>query len=177
MQVVSHQDSREKSICRITCLVALYLIFKKQVNLQWGIVPTQLNEWGTQDHNVLRQIHAFFSTRGLPASSYSDSLPPTTETAIFMNSHMKTWLFSLPEGICDWIAGSFYNCYWIAGTFYNCTNGKLPWIEFETFLDWNSDEGTLLTIPVYYLPEHSMSQFQMWTFHFALNSTFSSGFW
>ncbi len=30
--------------------------------------------------------------------------------------------------------------------------------------------------PVYYLLEHSLSQFQMWTFHFALNSTFTSGF-
>ncbi len=34
MQVVSHQDSREKSIGRITHLVALSLILTKRVNLQ-----------------------------------------------------------------------------------------------------------------------------------------------
>jgi hypothetical protein len=43
MLVVSHQDSRKKSIGRIACLVALRLspIFTKQLNLQWGIVPQQ----------------------------------------------------------------------------------------------------------------------------------------
>ena len=37
--------------------------------------------------------------------------------------------------------------------------------------------GYLFSVPVYYLLEHSLSQFQMWTFHFVLNATFSSGFW
>jgi hypothetical protein len=37
--------------------------------------------------------------------------------------------------------------------------------------------GYLFSVPVYYLLEHSLSQFQMWTFHFALYATFSSGFW
>ncbi len=37
--------------------------------------------------------------------------------------------------------------------------------------------GGVFSVPVYYLLEHSLSRFQMWTFHFALNATFSSGFW
>ncbi len=36
--------------------------------------------------------------------------------------------------------------------------------------------GYLFSVPVYYLLEHSLSQFQMWAFHFAFNTTFSSGF-
>jgi hypothetical protein len=52
-------------------------------------------------NDVLRQIHTFFSTRGLPASSYPDSHPPTPETAIFVKSRLKKWLFklSLSRGI------------------------------------------------------------------------------
>ncbi len=34
----------------------------------------------------------------------------------------------------------------------------------------------VFSVPVYYLLEHSLSQYQMWTFHFALHTTFSSGF-
>jgi hypothetical protein len=43
----------------------------------------------TQENDVLKQIQAFFSTTGLPTSSYPDSHPPTTETAIFVKSHLK----------------------------------------------------------------------------------------
>jgi hypothetical protein len=46
------------------------------------LFPTQVND-------VLRQIQAFSSKRGLPSSSYPDSHPPTTETAIFVKSHLK----------------------------------------------------------------------------------------
>jgi hypothetical protein len=35
------------------------------------------------------RVQALFSTRGLPASSYPDSHPPTMETAIFVKSHLK----------------------------------------------------------------------------------------
>ncbi len=52
----------------------------------------------TQENDVLKQIQAFFSTTGLPASSYPDSDPPTIETAIFVKSHLKKRLFSLPRG-------------------------------------------------------------------------------
>jgi hypothetical protein len=44
MQVSSHQDSRERSTDRIASLVTHSLIFTKQVNLQWGIVP-YLRAW------------------------------------------------------------------------------------------------------------------------------------
>jgi hypothetical protein len=44
-------------------------------------------------------IQAFFSTTGLPASSHPDSHPPTIETAIFVKSHLKKRLFSLPRGL------------------------------------------------------------------------------
>ncbi len=93
---MSHQDSRKKYISRIACLVALYLIFTKQVNLPLGI---QFAPYSSE--LFLKQIQEFFSTRGLPSSSYPDSLPPTIETAIFVKSHLKTWLFSLPRGALE----------------------------------------------------------------------------
>ncbi len=34
----------------------------------------------------------------------------------------------------------------------------------------------LKSVPVYNLLEHFLSQFQMWTFNFELNATFSIGF-
>jgi hypothetical protein len=74
------QDSREKSIGRIAQLVELSLIFANRVNLHKGLFPTQEND-------VLKQIQVFFCTPGLPACSYPDSHPPTTETAIFVESH------------------------------------------------------------------------------------------
>ena len=43
----------------------------------------------TQENDVLKQMRAFFSTMELPITSFPDSHPPTTETAIFVKSHMK----------------------------------------------------------------------------------------
>ena len=40
------------------------------------------------ENDVLRQMQAFFCIKGLPASSCPDSHPPTTETAIFVKSHV-----------------------------------------------------------------------------------------
>jgi hypothetical protein len=37
-------------------------------------------------------------------------------------------------------------------------------------------EVGVFSVPVYNLLEHFLSRFQMWTFHFALNATFSIGF-
>jgi hypothetical protein len=43
----------------------------------------------TQENDVLKQIQAFLLTRGLPTSSYPDSHPPTTKTAILAKIHLK----------------------------------------------------------------------------------------
>jgi hypothetical protein len=51
------------------------------------------------ENDVLKQIQAFFSTRGLPASSYPESHPPTTERAFFVKSHMKKKVFTLLRGV------------------------------------------------------------------------------
>ncbi len=69
--------------------------FARFSQIEWiwseGLLPTQKND-------VLKQMRAFFSTMEPPITSFPDSHPPTTETAIFVKSHLKTWLFSLPRG-------------------------------------------------------------------------------
>ncbi len=55
---MSHQDSRKKSISRITPLVALSPNFTKQVNLQWGIVANT-SEWCSEtDPSILQHNRA-----------------------------------------------------------------------------------------------------------------------
>ncbi len=159
----------------------------------------------TQENDVLKQIQAFFSTTGLPASSHPDSHPPTIDTAIFVKSHLKKRLFSLPTS--KWPSTSstrqeFWN-FWIFWTFWafkvvgwrpapgiaECISRLDCW-EFLKLHQWQITSNWVLNIPrlerwsscvfsvpVYYLLEHSLSRFQMWTFHFALHATFSSGFW
>ncbi len=63
-----------------------------------------LNEWITcegllhsKEGNILKQSQAFLSIRWLSASSCSDSGSLTMETAIFVKSHLKKWLLSLPR--------------------------------------------------------------------------------
>jgi hypothetical protein len=46
----------------------------------------------------VKQIQAIFSTKEIPEGSSPDSQPPITENAIFVKSHVKKWLFSLPRG-------------------------------------------------------------------------------
>ncbi len=64
-----------------------------------------LNEWicsegllPTKKDDILKQCQVFFSIRWLSASSCSDSGSLTMETAIFVKSHLKKWLLSLPRG-------------------------------------------------------------------------------
>jgi hypothetical protein len=52
----------------------------------------------SDEEDVLNQIQALFSTEGVTASSSPDSQPLTTANAIFVKSHLKKWLFSLPRG-------------------------------------------------------------------------------
>jgi hypothetical protein len=42
-----------------------------------------------EEDDVLKQIQAFFSTKGIPAGSSPDSQPPTAENAILVKSHLK----------------------------------------------------------------------------------------
>ena len=107
---------------------------------------------------------AFFSTRELPVTSFSDSHPPTTETAIFVKSQLKKSLFLLPRGanqlsnlvILDLLSlqvggpapGAQHRGAHFAfglGSFKNGTNhGKSPPSEF--LIDFKSSEfGTLKT--------------------------------
>jgi hypothetical protein len=41
------------------------------------------------EDDILKQILAFFSTKGISASFFPGSHPPTTESAIFIKSHLK----------------------------------------------------------------------------------------
>ena len=66
---------------------------------------SSLNEWicsegllPTKEDDILKQSRAFLRIRWLSSSSYPDSRPLTMETAIFVKSHLKKWLFSLPTG-------------------------------------------------------------------------------
>jgi hypothetical protein len=43
----------------------------------------------SEEDDILNQTRAFFSTRWLSAISSSDSQPLTTETAIFVKSHLN----------------------------------------------------------------------------------------
>jgi hypothetical protein len=68
-------------------------------------LQSSLNEWicsegllPTKEDDMLKQSQAFLSIRWLSFSSCSDSRPRTMETAIFVKSHLKKWLFSLPRG-------------------------------------------------------------------------------
>ncbi len=66
--------------------------------------------------------------------------------------------------------------------FYNCRSKITYWIpllKFQFFASWNLESWRrgVFSILVYNLLEHSLSRFQMLTFHSALNATFSIGFW
>ncbi len=65
---------------------------------------SSLNEWicsegllHTKEDDILKQSQSFFSIRWLSDSSCSDSGSLTMETAIFVKSHLKKWLLSLPS--------------------------------------------------------------------------------
>jgi len=67
---------------------------------------SSLNEWicsegllPTKEDDILKQRQSFLSIRWLSASSCSDSGSLTMETAIFVKSHLKKWLLSLPRGV------------------------------------------------------------------------------
>jgi hypothetical protein len=49
--------------------------------------------------DVMKQVQAFLSIKGLPASSCPDSHPPTTETAIFVKSNVKSDCSHLQEAL------------------------------------------------------------------------------
>ncbi len=71
---------------------------------------SSLNEWicsegllPTKEDDILKQRQSL-SIRWLSASSCSDSGQLTMETAIFVKSHLKKWLFSLSRGVLQaWI--------------------------------------------------------------------------
>jgi hypothetical protein len=56
--------------------------------------------WPTKEDDILKQRQAILpvSTRRLSASSCSDSRSLTMKSAIFVKSHLKRWLLSLPRG-------------------------------------------------------------------------------
>ncbi len=63
----------------------------------------------TKEDDIMKQIQAFFCTKGISACSSPDSQPVTTETAIFVKSHARKRLFSLPSGTLEpriWRMGS-----------------------------------------------------------------------
>ncbi len=81
------------------------LMEELSVLLHFPSPRSSLNEWicsegllPTKEDDILKQSQAFLSIRWLSASSCSDSWPLTmpVETAIFVKSHLKKWLFSLP---------------------------------------------------------------------------------
>ncbi len=174
-----------------------------------------LNEWisgegllHTKEDDILKQSQAFLSIRWLSASSCSDPGSLTMETAMFVKSHLKKWLLSLPRGaknsvnlvnlvildLLSFLSGwagarraAFLRTFCDGiGEFQNGTNGKWPPRETVVSFNWNlSLRKSLLerwgpgvfSVPVYKLLKHSLTRFQMWTFHFALNASFSIGFW
>ncbi len=91
---VTRQDGGEITGGRIAGFVALSSIFAKWVNLQWGIVAYERGWYPETDPSVL-------GIRWLSASSCSDSGSLTMETAIFVTSHLKKWLLSLPRGALE----------------------------------------------------------------------------
>ncbi len=72
---------------------------------------SSLNEWicsegllPTKEDDILKQRQSLFSIRWLSASCCSDSGPLTMETAIFVKSRLKKWLFALSRGALQaWI--------------------------------------------------------------------------
>ncbi len=92
----TRQDGGEIADGRIASLVALSSIFatKLECIASEGLLPTK-------EDDILKQRQLFFSIRWpLSASSCPDSgsLALTMETAIFVKSHLKKWLLSLPRG-------------------------------------------------------------------------------
>ncbi len=66
---------------------------------------SSLNEWiysegllPSKEDDILKQRQSLLSIRWLSASSCSDSGSLTIETAIFVKSHLKKWVLSLPRG-------------------------------------------------------------------------------
>ncbi len=53
----------------------------------------------SEEDYTLKQIRAFVRTRWLSAISSSDSQPLTTETAIFVKSHLYKLLFHFQEAL------------------------------------------------------------------------------
>ncbi len=82
---MSNQDSRENPSVGLHVWWHFLLFSKNKWICSEGLFPRQ-------EDDVLKQIQAFYS-------SYPDSHPPTIETAIFVKSRVKEWLFSLPRGL------------------------------------------------------------------------------
>jgi hypothetical protein len=90
--LVSSALSTEEKSRLIGSHVWLHFPWFSQNELIWseGLLPTMEND-------VMRQIQAFFSKKGLPSSSCPDSHPLTTETVIFVKSHVKSDCSHLQE--------------------------------------------------------------------------------
>ena len=140
----------------------------------------------TNETDVMRQIQAFFSTKGLPVSSYSDSHPPTKETAILVKR--VTW-----KKDCPHLQDSCYNFNLLACILYyttrlqsrraaarrapargsearisrlnwgalNCTNGKQPRYLIIILPKLERWRHNFFSVPAYSLLEQSLGRFQM----------------
>ncbi len=92
-----------------------------------------LNEWicseglfPTKEDDILKQSQAFLSIRWLSSSSCSYSGPLTMEIAIFVKSHLKKWLISLPRGANQLLLSKSSN-----------TRFTTRFTEFTEFATWS----------------------------------------
>ncbi len=91
---------------RRSCLVKTHeksRSVKSRVLLHFPRFPLNKRIWRkgllpSNENDVLKQIRAFISMRGLSTSACPDSHPPTTQKSIFVKSQVKKWLFSLLSG-------------------------------------------------------------------------------
>ena len=137
----------------------------------------------TIENDVMRQIQAFFSMKGLPASSCPDSHPPTTETAIFVKSHVKSDCSHLQEARYKLVTCTTSLLYKIQGceaggpppaarqrgmhfafglgSFKNCTTGKWPRNLILKLPNFGTLGGGVSAFQVYNLLEQSLSRIQI----------------
>ncbi len=195
---MSHQDSREKSIGRIARLVALSPIFTKHVNLHWGIVPNS-REWCTEtDPSILQhnrapsQLLSRFSPINHWDSHFSEE---SLEKVTFLTSKRPSISSIRQESWNFWTFWTFWTSKVVGRRPARGIAERISRFDCGEFLklhQWQITANWVLnllrserwwrgvfriSVPVYYLLEHSLSKIQMCTFHFALHAIFSSGFW
>ncbi len=189
MQVLSHQHRGEKSIGSIACPVALSSIFTEWANLKWGCLQWRMCETAPR---ILQHERA-------PWQLLSGFSPTNHRDCHFRDELHEKWLFSesLARGVLQACILYYKPCstrYKLAkppaarqrgtgmhfafglGSFKICTNGKWPRYSILNLPKLERWRHPLFSVPVYNLLEQSLSRVQIWTFHFALKTSFSSGF-